>query len=84
MYRASALRVTEHSTLRCIESYQAGAHATFHSCKPALLRLLFIGGSSRIEKPDEQSLYSCVASLLGGTFLEPSRPRRDFLMTSSP
>ena len=64
MYRARALRVTEPSTLRCIESYRAGAHATFYSCKPALLRPLSIGGSSWIEKPDEQFLYSCVASPL--------------------
>ena len=84
MYRARALRVTEPSTLRCTESYQAGAHAAFHSCKLALLCPLFIGDSSWVVRPDELSLYSCVASLLGGTFLEPSRLRRDFLMTSSP
>ena len=78
MYRASALRVTEHSTLRCIESYQAGAHATFHSCKPALLCPLSIGGSSWIERPDEQSLYSCVASPLGRDFPRASSPEAGF------
>ena len=68
MYRARALRVTEPSTLRCTESYQAGAHATFHSCKPALLCPLFIGDFSWVVRPDELSLYSCVASPLGWHF----------------
>ena len=78
MYRARAQRVTEPRTLRCIESYRAGAHATFHSCKLALLRPLSIGGSSWIEKPDELSLYSCVASSLRGDFPRASSPEEGF------
>ena len=78
MYRARALRVTEPSTLRCAGSNQAGAHATFHSCKPALLCPLSIGGSSWIEKPDELSLYSCVASPLGRHFPRASSPEEGF------
>ena len=79
MYRARALRVTEPSTLRCAGSNRAGAHATFLSCKPALLCLLSIGGYSWIEKPDELSLYSCVGSPLGRYFPRAFSPEEGLL-----
>ena len=94
-----ALRVTELGALRCIEpvlcespspaSVMCRVLSSWDSCNLPLLQARSLASplhwsSPWIEKPDEQSLYSCVASLLGGTFLEPSRLRRDFLMTSSP
>ena len=78
MCRARALRVTEPSILRCAESYRAGAHATFYSCKLALLCPLSIGDSPWIVRPDEQSLYSCVSSPLRGDFPRASSPEEGF------
>jgi len=78
MYRTSAQRVTELSILRCAGSNRAGAHAAFHSCKPALLCPLFIGDSPWIVRPDEQSLYSCVTSPLGRHFPRASSPEEGF------